>query len=391
MTIQNFEVREGKTPLVLGWMLIILGLFFVLICCVSGSWAVFAILAVFILLPCFVTGYYCVSSYYRRRLAVNSTTLVYTTGFGRTREFSLSDIQTARVTVMNYSATIRLLNHDGKTLARLESNMFGFDVLADYLEAHKLLSLSGLNQEQFDKDHWEYTHKNQINLGLWGLRVLSLALLALTTYLLFQVKLRYVSILCTTVPLLFFVYYACFPNVIVWDKPRYSTPEWRKAHISFPFLFFLLWELAAFMASDLAYPLVYVSPWQPVVLGCVVLTLFFLVLWRRTPQHRRNAGTVVMLLFCGLFLAAVAAFHLPYATYLPDKTHEQAVVLDTRQYTDNEGSINYYVTVDYQGKAYELSVSSLLFDMARNNYPLELCIRNSLVGIDFLMLHKVSG
>lgn len=130
---RQFEVREGKACLVVGVAcLVVFGILALLCLLVLDELAILIALAVFLFF--ILMGVWMLLSYKNRRMAVEGDTLTYTTAFGRTTRFRVSEVGSLRFRFGLGTREIR--DREGRLLARFEDNMKGAALLVEYLNQH---------------------------------------------------------------------------------------------------------------------------------------------------------------------------------------------------------------------------------------------------------------
>ncbi len=336
-----------------------------------------------------------VLTYKNQKLEVMGSTCTYTSVWGHKKVFTFQEIAKVVLRLKGRELVYRLVDIEGNKLVQLESWVQGLEAFLDLLLNHNipfeelLGPQASLGSEacDWDPDHWEYRHRRHIQRGLWALRLLAIALAVLAAYLLFHAQVRVAALILALLPVLFYAAYAAFPHLLVWDRQPYAaSPEWRQAHLGFPIAFLLLLGLLSLFFISLVVEIEFVSPWQAVVFGLVLFGLFFAVLFWRTPAARRGVGTVLTLLMLGTFFAFPATFLLNFALSPAPQNHVQAVVTGASPYEDR-GSTKYHVRVYYGGKPYQFSTAPKVYHMAQNGEPLVICVRKSLFGVEYIMLH----
>lgn len=130
---QSFTLRQNKLALVVGWLCLlffggctILAFLFVefptsLLC--GGFFALFDLLALYLLL-----------SYHNHRLTVEGKDLTYTSLWGKTTRFHLTDIARGAL----HNGQLKLLDRAGQPLASLGMDMKNAPLLNRYLQAHQV-------------------------------------------------------------------------------------------------------------------------------------------------------------------------------------------------------------------------------------------------------------
>lgn len=130
-----FTVRESKLLLWLGWAgLVLVGgaAAACLLVLEGGERLLYTALSLFPL-ALLVSALLC---YYNRRLEVDGEALTYTTLFGRTTRFLISDVKALRPRLL--SGTRELLDQNGRRLARYEDNMENAALLVQYLSGYDI-------------------------------------------------------------------------------------------------------------------------------------------------------------------------------------------------------------------------------------------------------------
>lgn len=132
---RQFTVREGKLVLWVGVIcLAVFGCLAVLSLFVMDELAILVALMVFLFFV--LMGVWMLLSYKNRRLEVDGEDLTYTTAFGRTTRFRLSQVDSFRFRLG--VGTRELRDREGKLLARYEDNMENALLLTAYLTQHQV-------------------------------------------------------------------------------------------------------------------------------------------------------------------------------------------------------------------------------------------------------------
>lgn len=393
MGVSTFELRYKKSVGILGMIFSLLfgipALVLAVSFCLNGEYSVAAI--VLLSLGGLASlGIILWLSWHNYRFTVEGGECCLTTTFGRQKRFLLSEVAHAIPIMQGAVCYIQLLDKDAKLLYRAEPNLENFSLLLDLLTERNLVDLDApvtMPNATWDETRWEYRHRKGLKWMLCGVSLVVFAMSAGSVFLFAAGQARWSAIVLTLAPLLLCGCYLCFPHVIVWDKPNYAPPEWRKAHLTFPIVPFMLWGLFTLMFMSIFFSIVFVTLWQPLVFGVVLFALFFTLHFLRTPKSRRTTGPVLVILIVSLMFSFPATTLLNFGLRFAPLAHQEAVVTDTELYTDSDDDTDYRVTVSYSGKDYDFSTTEKLYTMAQSGMPLELCIRKNIFGISYLMLH----
>lgn len=406
-------VREGVLVTVLG--MIVWGVGFVLLLMgvlVAGTppfeGAVTAFVAVPGLLLSLLGVWMLLAGRNRSLFVFRDRSMVYTSSWGRPRELAPGQVSSVRLTATH---AIHLLDREGKKLAAVETNMRGIPQLVQWIEQAGLgATVTPAMEKQAKKEaqaeqtvQWReeyrtrwHDHIRAIRVGLWVVVLLFAAGVAAPLPLFFYagVSFRVVMVLAALAPVPFVVFCLVFAPVLLFgDRPVQATPEWKAMHVKVPLFFTLLLGLGymgqvrylwgvLLQEADLG--------WGGLVRVLALAAVLTALLLLRAPKRMRLGAGVFMGLL-GLCLAVGLHYYVNAALCGPAR-HYPAVVVDSHAEDPEAEDDNYTLTVKLDnGEEAELVVLEAIYDRAMDGEALEVCHRESPLGVSLLDLHAPRG
>lgn len=390
-------MREGYVPLVVG----VLDMAVFVPCMVlsflsewrdNGPAAAFIIaglFGVFVLL-----GLALVLDFRNRRLVLSADECRYTTWLGRPRTFSVTDVARAEHALAVNNSALVLRDAGNKKLAQIETNMRGAAQALEWLGARGISvterRLGALKPGEWNNptwepgDSWQAQHRRGIRLAV---RILSgIAIVtALAGWLLLPPKVRRTCWL--VLPLALLALYFAFAEVMVIEKPTTSTEKWKKAHLAFPLLPYAIVCLAAL--NDMRY--IYLIDWgKCIALGTAIFAALLALFFRAVPKKRRGAATTGCVVIFLLLYAYMGVYHLNYVLRFAPPVHVSAAVVDNYVYEGSKTTSFYITLLPATGKRERYSVSYSMYERAVRERVVQLCRRESVLGIRFELIHAVT-
>lgn len=333
-------------------------------------------------------------AYRNHRVVITLSECSFTNVWGKKREFFWSDVRRIKLQVTNASFKLRLLAEDGRMLAQAESTMENAARLLEFAKEQGVpveCRPAPWEEEEgqtpewalppADAD-WQYAHRRQIKGGLWALSVLEVAAFVGGFWM---TSARYRSLLWCCLPLALYLYLVAFPKVFVWEKPARAPKEWKRAHLSFPFVLFLAPVLFMLLTAGIINLTDAGRAWM---FGVGLFAVLLAVYWLRAPRKKGLVTTMVCLvLLLGLYSFA-CTYHLNYSLRGPAPVHAPAQVLRAWVSASSKSGDSYYILVDMgEAEPLKLGVSSSVYKAAEAGRPLELCQNRSVFGVPFILVH----
>lgn len=400
-------VAETKVGLVLGYLLFPLGIVFWIVSLGEALEGDGEGLFLTLLSLCFLTSAFALMCDYRnRRVLVQVDRLCCVTAFGRSYSFFVGDIAKGRLNAA--TGGVKLWDANGKVLLRFELNM---------VNARALLSVV-LGPHLGEDDVWVpcqaslaawrvrqhipivfteaditplQRHVKKIRTGFKVLSAVNFTLLALATAAFFfwgfSTKSYYLVV--SLLPLSFLAYALCFRGVFTWisSGDNFVPPLWHQYHITLlPAVMYVL--IAFYLSFSIYLRIMHCIGGYAAYYGAgVVLFLLLLGLWahaiRGQPRFRSQMFSAAF--FCGFLCLLLMPAVFLSASKAP--SHMPAATLSHRASSDR-GDADYYAIVRLpDGREEELTITGGLYDKMEAGEPVQLCLRESLFGTQFVTLH----
>ncbi len=334
-------------------------------------------------------------------------TMTYYTSWGRQKNFMQTQVSHVQI---GANGSVRLKNADGKTLVSVENNMLGMEELGEWLEKREItikiseaLERLKLQEEKeegtAETTEWKeadrtelHDHIREIRIAVTGTViwfVLS-ALVPVGLYLMEVIKYRSMIYLTASSALPFFICYLFFAPVISLNgKPKKAAEEWKAMHVhASVWLLLLPMVLLMNLYIDVFSEVVLqvVDEWRLMGLWAVIGIGVWGMLFWRTPKRLRGEGIFMMIFFC-LGMGYPMAYGLNLSLCSP-AVHYPAEVVEREIKQDDEDSTDYFLTVRLEdGTEMEFDVPERLFLLERVGQEIQVCQRNSLLGIRMADLH----
>lgn len=402
-------VRERKMVAVLGIIQWVLSLVMMLTAVIVAGTPPFDAACTFVIiligLPFMLLGVWMLLAGRNRSLFVfRDNSILYISSWGRKREFATGQVASVRLTA---NRSIHLLNKDGKKLASIETNMRGIPRFAEWLESTNLVATLTPTMEKQTKQadqqegtvQWReeyrtrwHDHIKGIRVGMWIVIVFfAVGVFAPVPLYLLGAKFTTVMKIGAVAPIPFLIFCLVFAPVLLFgDRPQNATSEWNAMHIKVPLIPVLLIGLIYFWQVNHLWGGLILQEadtgfgWLARVLAIGVVLTVLLIL--RTPKRMRlGAG-----LFMGL-VGIIIAFGLHYcinAALIGSAQHYPAVIVDSHADDPDVDDDDYKLTIVLDnGEETELVVPEKIFEIAMNGEPLEVCHRESPLGVILLDIH----
>ena len=382
------RVRENKFPLVLGWVLAVVGAAIGLAFAVKGGDGLVGVLLLEV--PVLLAAVGCLMDYYLRSLMIVGSECCYRTMFGRSRFFMVNNIKEVRLhRGWRYDAYISLVDEQGRVLVRLEKNMAGAEELLSYL-GKRNVPISVSDESPFNipecyedtaKDGKQFYQtpawKKRIRILRNLLSVVGILLYFVTWLILPPTRSAWIYI---GYPLALYVFYLVFHGAITVGSPKNASEDWKQTHITLPCIGLLL-LLADMGASEAFFNFRDFNPftWFPFV-AVPLVVLYFLVV---RPKSKVVAIWAMLL---------IAAYSVNVPTYINvalttgSPSHEVAVVTHKDDYRSGKYSRVYRVDVYPQEKTFKIDGG--LYANLEEGDVVHICNRTSVFGVEYCMVHQ---
>ncbi len=341
----------------------------------------------------------------RSLFVFRDNSILYISSWGRCRMFEPGQVTSVRLTV---NRSIHLLDKNGKKLAAVETNMKGIPRLAAWIECTGLDLVQTPTMEKQVKQeaategtvqwreeyrtHW-HDHMKIIRRGMWLVMLFFAAgtIAPIPLFLFAGVKFRTLMIIAAVAPVPFLVFCLVFAPVLLFgDRPENATPEWNAMHIKMPLILALLigllymgqvhyiWDGLLLQEAD--------DSWLWLVRILAIGTVLTVLLILRTPKRMRlGAGVFMGMLSCVL---AVGLHYYVNAALCGPARHYPAVIVDSHAEDPDVDDDDYTLTILMDnGKEATIAVLEEIYEQAINGEPLDVCHRESPLGVSLLDIH----
>lgn len=344
-----------------------------------------------------------------RSLLVYHSHLVYTSSFGKVREIQLSQIAAVQATA---NGGMKFLDENRRKLFAVEANMVGAYQLIDWIDVKNLplTATKSLDKqaEQAEKaenivswhkaDHTPmHDHLPAIRIGLVVVVLLFAAgcFLPFLLYLTTAFKMTHIIYLTALAPVPMILYYIIFaPVLLLTDRPKGATAEWRSMHIKFPTMIVLI---LALMDAALVYYfwnnhfLYVVDDLRLLIVTAIVATgLIALFRWR-TPKRIRD-GESLFVMGLGLILLSFVMLYGGNLAISKPAQHYPLVVVDRTEPTEDDEDSDWTLTILLDdGDTATLQVSEQVYTLEESGTEFVVCEKESFLGIRMVRLHLPEG
>ncbi len=390
--IEVVSVREKKLPLVVG---IVDAVFFCLLCILSVytglkdndlSTVILCgtIFGLFTLL-----GLYLILDYFRRRLVLYTGYLSYTPAVGKTRTYYYHEV----AFICSRGERLLLYSHTGQKLLSIEINMRGWEEALFYFyekgilveERNVPLKLPVLKKLRL-KSHREYIEKRWSEKRIAGERKMVritgavTALLCIVALFLLPVKGR--LLVCILMMLLnYMLYLFLYPKVIM--EERKKCDAWHIPLSFWPYIvgggLLILFDTDLNIENE-----AYLLHSTYMMLGLLAPYLLTLLV-----KRIRESFFKCLLVAGALYLLAFAM--APSANYIATidrPVHETVTVLEKESEFRSGSGTEYYFRILWQGREQKTGVPRGLYDSTAEGDEVTLCLRKSIFGMEYWLLHE---
>lgn len=331
--------------------------------------------------------------------------IMYISSWGRVRNFEPGQIASVRMTV---NRSIHLLDKNGKKLASVETNMQGAPRFAEWIESTDLTAaLTSTMENQAKREaetegviqwreeyrtHW-HDHIKAIRVGMWLVMLFFVVgtLIPVPLFLFGDIKFRTVMTIAAMAPMPFLVFCIVFAPVLLFgDRPKNATSEWNAMHVKVPLIPALLicllymgqvhhfWDHWVLQDAEESWL------WLVRVLA-VAAVVTTLLIWRTPKRMRLGAGIFIgMVSLC----LAIGINYCSNAALCGPPRHYPAVIIDSHAEDPDKEDDDYTLTVllDNDSQA-TIVVFEETYERAINGEPLDVCQRESPLGVILLDIH----
>lgn len=401
----SFMVYEQKILSFVGIFIGFVGIFFISAAFFTSKEDVSsAVICNFLGISFLFSGIFMTAAYQNRALYVYKSHLTYVTSFGRKKDF---DIQQISYVKLSATDSIKFFDENRKKLFSVERNMIGSENVFDWIGMQNIeFKLSCTLQRRTDKQikasviTWDeaystplHKHIKAIRIGLIFVFSLFAAgcILPLLMWFFGDLKISHTIYMSTLSPIPLLLYYLAFaPVLLLYNKPKEATEEWKSKYIKFPtihvtllslFLLFhvyYLWMSIILQVADTG---------RFMVLFIAIAAILSLLLYIRTPKHMRKKDGLAMLILSSVVLC----FSMTYGIVLLSSTpveHYPAIFTDSRIEGSDEENPSHYLTVLLDDKKdAELYVTKETYDLQQLETPFIVCQKNNVFGIRLVRLH----
>ena len=328
---------------------------------------------------------------------------MYRSMFGKRYIFYFQDIQKGVFNPKNMECQYRLYGYNGKCLAKFESNMRGASsayVLSflkehgilvekntklNFIEKYTLKSERGdAEQEIIDiQKKWGIEKINDLKKVFRCIQVANVVLLAISVIFL---SLRETFIMTALTPMFWFGVYLFIYPMMVAEFHIKDKSLWRQTHMEMPYIPVFLSMLICVVnieyinIQNYDYFLVLVFIFTFILLGIFIIVAYF------------RQGTVkIIKVFCVFITMLTYSYIFSYAYHwvlrVQEPMHETVKVIEKRKTSGRSGN-SYYFTVNlHDGTTIELNVSSSVYKAAVEDENVQLCKRESVLGVKYWYVH----
>ena len=331
--------------------------------------------------------------------------VLYISSLGRQKKLEAGQVVSARLTV---NRSIQLLNAKGKKLVSVETNMRGASRLAEWIESTDLeAELTPAMERQTEnqvkeenimqwreeyRTHW-HDHLKAIRTGLWFVMILYLVgvISPIPLYLFAGVKFRTTMAIAAISPVPFLIFCVVFAPVLIFgDRPKNATAEWNSMHIrlSLPVMLLpalaMLWQVHYIWSRSAMQPKGSGGIW--IIQGLIIaVPVIFLSLCRTPKGKRLEAGVFMILVSMSL---GMRISYCANAALCGPARHYKAVIVDSHKEDPNTKGDDYTLTVLLDdGSEDRIFVSDTIYEMAVKGKALDVCHRESPLGMELLKIH----
>jgi len=384
------EVHETKIPLIVGLSSVIL--FSIALFCAVLSSVVedddiqYAVICTLIFGTFILVGCYLIADYFRRKLLLYPDHLTYTPAVGKTRTISYQEIRSLKLR----AERCVLYSQEGKKLAVFETNMTGSLNAVCYLNSKGIFidekqnprSKNAEAKKQADiayiSSRWT---KEQIMKEKKAVRIIgtTLLLLAASSLLL---PMKWTVFVCALTLLFSYSLYLYFYPRMIFEESK----KCDEYHIAFPAWAAWLCALSLMLiSSNLNFGENMWLLFSLILTGLLSIPYFLIQMIRRKKESLLKITGMIFLLF---FFTLPCTPAINYAATFSSPSHETVFISEKETHRNSRSGTSYYFCFTWQDKEQNMQVSESLYNSLKEGDPVRICIRKSIFGMEYYILHK---
>lgn len=342
-------------------------------------WGGFLFLSIFMIL-----------SYFRREVLFYSDHFTYTPALGKKRTYTyyaLTSIQLHRERCL-------LLTSDGQKPASFELNMRGSTEALQYLSGEWLIPVETKDTllKLPDKFYRKPAAENEWISARWSkeklakekkaVRILNICAAVLCIPVLFLPSKVYLSVYLLVLLFDYLMYLFFYPRMIAVG----SRKECDDCHLPYPLVSTMIAML--FLANVSTF--IHISD-GVVLKHTLVLFLFLLIPYILILLVRKIKESVCRMLFVTVVLFIFSFLSVIPINYIATTTkpvHEAVVVEEKSTNSSGRGGTDYYFRFVFREEETKMEVSKNLYNNTETGDCVRVCIRNSIFGMEYYVVHE---
>ncbi len=122
-----------------------------------------------------------------------------------------------------------------------------------------------------------------------------------------------------------------------------------------------------------------------ILTGLLSIPYFLIQMIRRKKESVLKMAGIIFLLFFFAFLSTPA---INYATAFGSPSHETVFISEKETHRNSHNTTSYFFHFTWQDKEQNMQVSESLYNSLKEGDPVRICIRKSIFGMEYYILHK---
>ncbi|MDO4601592.1 MAG: hypothetical protein Q4B37_04920 [Eubacteriales bacterium] len=412
--MENVIVREGKIVLRVGGIcalffgIIYLAALFSAISDHSGA-AVFVALSVFIL-PFVGLGLYVFLSYFRRRLEFSDKEFTVYSVLGKKKIYPYAEIRRLLFIERAGETRIAILGKEGERLASFEMNMSGAEEALLFLK-EKGISLSEKDvvgekscdektrkalkwyeksayltnwnrEEEAERTKKVYTEED-VKRQQKRLKILGWILIAFVILVYFAGAKYMVAGWVIVLLFVWFLYIYLYPRAYIEKSGEKKNDAYT---LVIPWGGAVLALLACLVVMDMFNVTDGELFTYAGIFGAVLLIPYFIKIFFFARESSK--GRIIFVILAGLLIGFTLTLPVNYLLTTEKSNHVPMIVTGKRESSSSKGGTDYYISGNYQGENMDMSVSRSLFESVDEGSLVQICERESILGLEYWNVHE---
>ena len=122
------------------------------------------------------------------------------------------------------------------------------------------------------------------------------------------------------------------------------------------------------------------------ILGAILLIPYFIKVLFFAKESSK--GRIVFVILAGLSIAFTLTLPVNYLLTTGKSSHVPMIVTGKRESSSSKGGTDYYISGNYQGENMDMTVSKSLFESVDEGSLVQICERESILGLTYWNIHE---